>query len=182
MATSQTAPGPAASQTAPGPNATHRVYSDGVFDLFHSSHLEFLRKARAVGGPGAVLLVGVTTDEDAKWKRPPVIPYAQRREMLKCCRLVDEIVPNPPLVLTGDFLDEYQITHVVHGDDDLQEDFFRVPRSRGIMRYVPYTREGPLAVSTSELIARIRGRADLADASSRVPTKSADGQEKGGGE
>lgn len=150
----------ATSQTTAAP----RVYADGVFDLFHSSHLEFLRKARAAGGPGAVLVIGVMTDEAAGWKRPPVIPYAQRLEMLKCCRLVDEIVPDPPLVPTGDFLDEYRITLVVHGDDDLQEEFFRVPRSRGIMRYVPYTREGPLAVSTSELIARIRGRADLADA------------------
>ena len=144
--------------------ATPRVYADGVFDLFHSSHLEFLRKARAVGGPGAVLIIGVITDEAAGWKRPPVIPYVQRLEMLRCCRLVVEVVPDPPLVLTGEFLDEYKITHVVHGDDDLQEDFFRVPRERGIMRYVPYTREGPLAVSTSELIARIRARADLADA------------------
>jgi cytidyltransferase-like protein len=141
-----------------------RVYADGVFDLFHSSHLEFLRKARAAGGGGAVLVIGVIADEAAGWKRPPVIPYAQRLEMIRCCRLVDEVVPDPPLVLTGEFLDEYKITHVVHGDDDLQEDFFRVPRERGVMRYVPYTREGPLAVSTSELIARIRARADLADA------------------
>lgn len=145
-----------------------RVYADGVFDLFHSSHLEFLRKARGAGGAGAVLIVGVITDEAAAWKRPPVIPYAQRLEMLRCCRLVDEVVPDPPLVLTGNFIDERRITHVVHGDDDLQEGFFRIPRERGIMYYVPYQLEGPLAVSTSELIARIRGRPDLASAT-RAP-------------
>ena len=141
-----------------------RVYADGVFDLFHASHLEFLRKARSAGGDGAVLVIGVMTDEAAGWKRPPVIPFAQRMEMLRCCSLVDEVIPNPPLVLTGKFLDKHGITHVVHGDDDRQEDFFRVPLERGIMHYVPYTREGPLAISTSDLIARIRAREDLADA------------------
>jgi cytidyltransferase-like protein len=154
-----------------------RVYADGIFDLFHTSHLEFMRKARAVGGPDAVLVIGVITDEAAiAYKRPPVVPYPQRLEMLQCCNLVDEVVPNPPLVLTGEFLDEHQITHVVHGDDDLQEDFFSVPRSREMMRYVPYTREGPLATSTSELIARIRSRDDLASPSGRPAGTGAPGE------
>jgi choline-phosphate cytidylyltransferase len=137
------------------------VYADGVFDLFHASHLEFLRKAREAGGEGARLLVGVVTDDDAKWKRMPVVPHAQRVEMLRNCRLVDDVVSHPPLVLTGEFLDRHGITHVVHADDDEQEEFFKVPRERGIMVYVPYTREGPLATSTSALIARIRSRDDL---------------------
>lgn len=137
------------------------VYADGVFDLFHASHLAFLRKARAVGGADAKLVVGVIADEDATWKRAPVVPHAQRVEMLRHCTLVDTVVSKPPLVLTDEFIDELGITHVVHADDDLQEEFFRVPRARRIMAYVPYTREGPLATSTTELIARIRERDDL---------------------
>ena len=132
------------------------VYADGVFDLFHASHLEFLRKAREVGGPDAVLVVGVITDEAAKWKRVPVISHAQRVEMLRACRLVDQVIVDPPLKITAEFLDTNKIELVVHGDDDEQEKFFQVPRSRGIMRYVPYSRSGPLAVSTSEIIARVR--------------------------
>jgi len=156
---------------------TARVYADGVFDLFHSSHLEFLRKARGVadGYAAATLIIGVITDEAAGWKRPPVIPHVQRVEMLRCCCLVDEVVANPPLVLTPEFLDLHKITHVVHGDDDLQEKFFQTPRERGVMRYVPYTRDGPLAVSTSEIIARIRERPDLAKHSS-APRGHADNQ------
>jgi cytidyltransferase-like protein len=144
--------------------APSRVYADGVFDLFHAGHLEFLRKAKAAGGPGAVLVIGVITDEDAGWKRPPVIPHVQRVALVRNCRLVDEVVTRPPLQLTGKFLDEQKISCVVHGDDDLQEEFFRAPRARGIMRYVPYQRDGPYAVSTSDLIARIRAREDLSDA------------------
>ena len=156
-----------------------RVYADGVFDLFHASHLEFLRKAKAAGGPGAVLVIGVMTDEDAGWKRPPVIPHAQRVALIQHCRLVDEVITHPPLQLTGEFLDEHKISCVVHGDDDLQEEFFGVPRARGIMRYVPYTREGPYAISTSDLIARIRGREDLAEAAHAPAGTAGDDGKKG---
>ncbi len=155
------APPPA--EAAPPPAAPRRVYVDGVFDLFHAAHLEFLRRARAAGGPGPVaLVVGVVPDGAAGWKRPPVIPHAQRVALLEACRLADEVVADPPLVITDEFLDGRGIDLVVHGDDDLQEEFFRAPRARGIMRYVPYTREGPFAASTSAIIARVRGRADLA--------------------
>ena len=140
----------------------NRVYVDGVFDLFHAGHLEFLRQARAAGGPGATLLVGVISDEAAGWKRPPVVPHRQRVEMLRQCRLADGVVADPPLVLTAAFLDEHAITLVVHGDDDKQEQFFRAAIDRGIMRYVPYTRGGPYAVSTSQLIARIVVRHTMA--------------------
>ena len=135
-----------------------RVYVDGVFDLFHTSHLSFLRRARGIGGQGAVLIVGVISDEAARWKRKTIVPHAQRVEMLRCCRLADEVVEDPPLTITEEFLDAHEITHVVHGDDDLQEEFFRVPLAREIMSYVPYTRDGPFAVSTTGLIERIRER------------------------
>ena len=147
-------------------NPCPRVYVDGIFDLFHAGHIQFLRNARKVGGDSATLIVGVITDEAAKWKRPPVIPHVQRVEMIRNCKLVDEVVLRPPLVITKKFIDSLKITHVVHGDDDLQKEFFRVPRDLGIMAYVPYTRAPPFAVSTTELISRIRARPDLGDAAS----------------
>lgn len=121
-----------------------RVYVDGVFDLFHPGHLAFLEKARAIGeaeggGGGTVLIVGVITDADACWKRPPVIDHPGRVAMVRACRLVDEVVEKPPLVLTEEFLDARRIDLVVHGDDSEQAEFFAVPRGRGVMRYVPYT-------------------------------------------
>lgn len=159
---------PAAAPTdAPPAAPPARVYVDGVFDLFHAGHLQLLKKAREAGGAGARLVVGVITDEAAAWKRRPVIPHAQRLEMLRACRLVDEIVPRPPLVLTEDFIASLGITLVVHGDDDPQAAFFKVPRALGIMRYVPYTARGPYAVSTSEIIARIRARAPGGEAPPR---------------
>jgi cytidyltransferase-like protein len=134
-----------------------RVYADGVFDLFHPGHVAFLKRARAAGGPHAELLVGVITDRDAQWKRRPVMTHAERVEMVRHCTEVDAVVADPPLVLTAEFLTANGIDFVVHGDDDLQEGFYRVPREQGKMLYVPYTR----GVSTTELIARAKqvGRA-----------------------
>jgi len=130
------------------------VYADGVFDLFHAGHLEFLRKAKEAGGPGAFLLVGVITDEDATWKRAPIVPHGERVAVVSACKLVDGVVERPPIILTDTFLDSARVDIVVHGDDSLQEEFFRAAISRGIMRYVPYTS----GVSTSEIIARVIAR------------------------
>lgn len=133
------------------------IYVDGIFDLFHSGHVEFLRQARAITiDQDCWLIVGVITDEDAQWKRKPIIPHAQRVSMLRACKYVDEIIENPPLVLTDAFLDQYTISNVVHGDDDYQESFFKAARDRDMMVYVPYTHEGPLANSTTNIISIIK--------------------------
>ena len=39
-----------------------RVYAEMVADLFHRGHVEFLKRARALGD---YLIVGVMSDEDA---------------------------------------------------------------------------------------------------------------------
>ena len=129
------------------------VYVNGVFDLFHPGHIAFLKKARAVGGPGARLLVGVITDEDARWKRPTIMTHAERLEMVRHCTEVDAVVEHPPLTLTSDFLDANGIDFVVHGGPT-QEEFFNLPIEREIMIYVPYT-EG---VSTSAIIERVKAQ------------------------
>jgi cytidyltransferase-like protein len=127
------------------------VYADGVFDLFHAGHLAFLRKAKAAGGDGARLIVGVITDEDAQWKRRPFIDHANRVAMLKACNIVDEVVERPPLVVGEAFLKKYEIDFVVHGDDSPQEQFFAVPIKKGIMRYVSYHAD----ISTTMIAERI---------------------------
>ena len=131
---------------------TTRVYVDGVFDLFHIGHINLLKQAKQHGD---VLIVGVITDKDVEsYKRRPVMQHEDRVEMLRHCDLVDEVVSDPPLVLTRDFLEQHHIDVVVHGDDSKQEEFFHIPIEMGIMRYVSYTQR----ISTTEIIARIKER------------------------
>lgn len=66
-------------------------YVPGGFDLFHIGHLNILRAARVRCD---VLVVGVATDESLlRMKgRPPVIPHAERMEVVASLRIVDEVV------------------------------------------------------------------------------------------
>ena len=48
-----------------------RVYADMVADLFHHGHLEFLKKASAMGD---YLIIGIMSDYDAaNVKRQPIL-------------------------------------------------------------------------------------------------------------
>ena len=67
-------------------------YTTGVFDLFHVGHLNLLRRARENCDR---LIVGVSTDEVVEQYKGhrPIIPYAERVEIVKAIRWVDEVVP-----------------------------------------------------------------------------------------
>ncbi len=66
-------------------------YTAGVYDLFHIGHLNVLRRAK---GACDHLIVAVTTDELALQQkgRLPVIPFAERREIVASVRYVDQVV------------------------------------------------------------------------------------------
>src|SRR5690606_8178689 len=66
-------------------------YAPGVYDLFHVGHLNILRHARAHCD---VLVVGVVSDENAfaAKGRAPVIPLAERLEIVRSLAIVDEAV------------------------------------------------------------------------------------------
>lgn len=67
-------------------------YTTGVFDMFHKGHLNILTRARQQCDH---LIVGVSTDELVLWEKGhlPVIPYADRCDIVRAIRYVDEVVP-----------------------------------------------------------------------------------------
>ena len=69
-----------------------RVFTNGCYDLLHCGHVRFLQQARKLGDH---LVVGLNSDRSVKEiKGPtrPIIPQAQRAEMLRALRCVDEVV------------------------------------------------------------------------------------------
>ena len=66
-------------------------YAPGVYDLFHIGHLNILRQARRECD---YLIAGVVSDEMAFQAkgRHPVIPLAERLEIVQHIRYVDEAV------------------------------------------------------------------------------------------
>ena len=68
------------------------VFTNGCFDLLHRGHIDYLRKAGALGN---VLVVGLNSDSSVrKIKAPgrPITPQADRAEVLASLEFVDYII------------------------------------------------------------------------------------------
>ena len=69
------------------------VLTNGVFDLIHVGHARYLAEARALGD---ALIVAVNSDASVRgFKDPlrPVVPHAERMELLASLSSVDYVVP-----------------------------------------------------------------------------------------
>jgi rfaE bifunctional protein nucleotidyltransferase chain/domain len=67
------------------------VFTNGVFDIVHRGHVEYLTKAKALGD---VLLVGMNTDASVqrlKGPRRPVVSQDDRAFVLAALRVVDYV-------------------------------------------------------------------------------------------
>jgi glycerol-3-phosphate cytidylyltransferase len=72
---------------------TQRIgYAAGAFDLFHIGHLNILKHAKSECD---YLIAGVVSDEMLRLTKgiSPVIPLAERHEIVRSIRYVDEALP-----------------------------------------------------------------------------------------
>lgn len=140
-----------------------RIYNGGTYDLFHSGHVEILRRLKHMAGPGGVLIVALNTDEFVeKFKgSKPIMSYEERFAVVSACKYVDLVVENyggpdsKPVILSvkADF--------VVTGTDWSDKDYMK---QMGFTRewleehkigfgFLPYTN----GVSSTEIKNRIIG-------------------------
>lgn len=71
------------------------VFTNGCFDLIHAGHVDYLRKAKALGD---YLMVGVNDDDSIrrlKGPKRPIMPLDDRTEVLASLQIVDFVVPFP---------------------------------------------------------------------------------------
>ena len=70
------------------------VFTNGVFDLVHPGHVEYLEAARALGD---ALILGVNSDASVqrlgKGPERPLVPLAARMRVLAGLAAVDRVVP-----------------------------------------------------------------------------------------
>ncbi len=71
------------------------VFTNGCFDLLHAGHVRYLRAAKALGKS---LVVGLNSDRSVQQIKPgsvparPIVPQAQRAEVLAALKSVDAVV------------------------------------------------------------------------------------------
>lgn len=135
------------------------VLTIGSFDLLHVGHLELLRACRQYAGEDGRVVVGLNRDTFIeRYKgRDPVQGYANRREMLMACRLVDLVVCNIGDFSSRECIDVVNPDLLVIGSDWAEKDYLGqlgidqawLDERRLVIRYVPRTR----GVSSSALRA-----------------------------
>ena len=131
-----------------------RIYTGIVGDLFHIGHLNHFKQIKGLfAGASIKLIAGVHSDKDVEtYKRTPFIIQEHRYEIIRSCRYVDEVIEAAPLAVTESLLTKYNIDFVAHGDDITTDIYHEVPIEKGIMIYVPYTKN----ISTTEIASKYR--------------------------
>ncbi len=129
------------------------VYVDGVFDLFHEGHINFLKEASSYGD----LIVGIHDDEFVmSYKRRPIIPEKSRYAVVRSCKYVNKTIEGVG-ILTENILDSYNIGLVIHGDDfspEQSEKYYKAAIDKHIFKLVNYTK----GISSTQIIENIKGR------------------------
>lgn len=128
------------------------VITSGVFDLFHVGHLRFLQSASLLG---RWLFVALNDDEsvqELKGPTRPIIPYADRCELIGSVPCVDAIIEYDGDI--ADLLEYWQPEIFVKGSDWRGKKIFEeklVQQYGGRVEYVDSS--GP---HTSDIIQQIK--------------------------
>lgn len=132
------------------------IYTDGIFDLFHRGHLEYIKCCKEMFDD-AFLIVGIVNDKDATgYKRPPIYCENDRYAIVDNIKYVDKIIKDAPLIIDEAFMNEHQIDYVIHSfsneaDAEKQQEFFKVPiRMNKFMKVSYYS-----SISTTDIINKI---------------------------
>src|SRR5213083_1202524 len=135
------------------------VFTNGCFDLLHVGHTRYLQEAKKLGD---CLVVGLNSDASVRAIKPrgrPLVPEAQRAEVLAALACVDYVVlfdePDP-----GRLIAELQPDVLVKGGDWAPDQIIgrEVVEARGgTVRTIPLVP----GVSTTALVERIKTIKDV---------------------
>lgn len=122
-----------------------RIYTGGTFDLFHSGHVEFLRRCKKLGR----VTVALNTDDFIlQYKgKSPVMTYSEREAVLLSCRYVDSVIPNYGGPDSKPSIIKARAELIVIGSDWARKDYYKQMQftqewldQNGIgLAYIPYT-------------------------------------------
>lgn len=136
------------------------VYTGGTFDLFHSGHVNFLKRCSELGS----VTVALNTDEfiEEYKGKAPVMSYAEREAVLLGCKYVSAVIPNFSGTDSRPAIEVINPDIVAIGSDWARKDYYTQMAfdqnwldDRGIaLIYIPYTKN----VSSTAIKERMTNR------------------------
>jgi glycerol-3-phosphate cytidylyltransferase len=138
------------------------VYTGGTFDLFHSGHVNLLKRCKDIAGVDGKVVVSLNKNdfiEQYKGK-PAVCSDTERRAVLMSCRYVDEVVFNVGGIDSKVAIELVSPDYIVIGSDWANKDYYSQmnftqewldERNIGLV-YIPYSKN----ISSSQIKNRLK--------------------------
>lgn len=129
------------------------VFTNGVFDVVHAGHVAYLAWARAQGD---ALIVGLNTDDSVrriKGERRPIVPFAEREQIVLALRSVDAVVgfsERTPETLLDRLKVDVHVKSAQYREEELPERDVVLAHG-GVIKLAPHQ----TGMSTTDTIARI---------------------------
>ena len=125
------------------------IYTGGTFDLFHSGHVNFLKRCKEIAGNNGKVVVSLNTDDFIlKYKKSlPVCSEQERKIVLESCKYVDEVIFNVGGKDSKIAIDLVKPNYIIIGSDWARKDYYEQMqftqdwldnRDIGLI-YIPYT-------------------------------------------
>lgn len=127
------------------------VYTGGTFDLFHSGHVNLLKRCKEIAGLDGKVVVSINKSEFIeKFKgKAPICTDEERAAVVRSCKYVDEVVFNLGGEDSKISIELANPNYIIVGSDWAKRDYYAQMQftqewldERGIgLIYVPYSRE-----------------------------------------
>ena len=137
------------------------IYTGGTFDLFHSGHVNLLKRCKELSGDWGSVVVSLNTDEFIQQYKgkSPICSTEERMSVLESCRYVDQVVLNVGGADSKIAIEIVKTDYIVIGSDWAKKDYYSQMGftqdwldERGIgLVYVPYTK----TISTTNIKGRM---------------------------
>jgi rfaE bifunctional protein nucleotidyltransferase chain/domain len=129
------------------------VFTNGVFDVLHAGHVDYLAWAREQGD---ALIVGLNVDasvRELKDEKRPIVPFAERAKVLCALRSVDAVVafaePTPEALLER-IRPDVHVKSAQYREEDLPERAVVLAHG-GEVRLAPHL----AGLSTTDIVGEI---------------------------
>lgn len=136
------------------------IYTDMVADLYHYGHMRWLENIylKFIKGTDNKLFVGVHNDDIVvTYKSKPIMTMEERIKTLSYNTYINKIIPNAPLYITEDYINEYKLDIICIPNNRTEEEIklmCEIPYKLNMIHKLDYTH----TISTTKIINRIKNR------------------------